>query len=72
MHRCFILTAALFVTIAWENVLIDGFIFAPQFQIFLNQMRENDPNHHQFVVTWDFGNQNTDGFTYATNQFGKF
>lgn len=69
MHRWLIVTILLYITIAWAN----GFLYTPQFQVFINTMRENDPNQ-QFAYAWDFSNNinNNNGFTYATNQYGKF
>lgn len=66
-----IVTVLLTITLASKDVMVDGFIFEQKFRFFLNKMREMDAHHQQFATAWDFGNQNN-GFTYATNQFGKF
>lgn len=58
-------------SIAIANHLAHGFLFTPKFQIFLNQIRENEPNH-QFTTTWNLNNNvNNNGFSYTTNQFGE-
>lgn len=51
---------------------VHGFLFTPKFQIYLNALRGTQ---HEFVFKWDGLNNhqnNGAGFSYATNQNGKF
>lgn len=50
---------------------VNGFLFTPKFQIYLNTLRGTN---HEFVIKWDTltSNPNAVGFSYATNQNGKF
>lgn len=51
---------------------VNAFLFTPKFQIYLNAMRGTN---QAFVFKWDaLANQqnNVAGFSYATNQNGKF
>lgn len=51
---------------------VNGFLFTHKFQLYLNTLRSTN---HEFVLKWDgLGNtQNSAaGFSYATNQNGKF
>lgn len=59
MDRCiwFIVISAL-VAVSHVN----GFLFTPKFRLFLNQMRETQPNH-EFIKRWDFGDRQ------ATNHY---
>lgn len=73
MLRWSIVTLLLTISLKWESRTVHGFLFTPKFQIFLNQLRQNQANK-QFVVNWDFNkhydNINNNGFSYATNQNG--
>lgn len=75
MLRWSIVSLLLTISIKWENYTVHGFLFTPKFQIFLNQLRQNQA-YQQFVVNWDFNNSynsvNNNGFSYATNQNGMF
>lgn len=75
MHRWSIVALLLTISIKWKSYAVHGFLFTPKFQIFLNQLRQNQANQ-QFVVNWDFNNSynsvNNNGFSYATNQNGMF
>lgn len=66
MDHWIFVTLLLTTSIFWT---VNGFLFTPKFQIFLNQMRESGA-HKEFVVQWDFNKQN--GFSHTTNQFGEF
>lgn len=73
MLRWSIVTLLLTILIQWGSNTVDGFLFTPKFQIFLNQLRQNEANQ-QFVITWDFNNNHNsinNGFSYATNQNGE-
>lgn len=53
--------------------IVDGFLFTPKFQLFLNQMKQ--AGHQDFAITWDIHKQNcykpNGGFSYTTNHNGK-
>lgn len=69
MVQWIFVTILLTTTLQWP---VNGFLFTPKFQIFLNHMRETGA-HKEFVVSWDFNKHNNlNGFSYATNQNGKF
>lgn len=63
-------TVLLAIASAW---IVDGFLFTPKFQLFLNQMKQ--AGHQDFVFTWDTHKQNcykpNGGFSYTTNHNGK-
>lgn len=66
----------IFLSISFENGVkkqtVNGFLLTHKFQIYLNHLRNT--NNNEFVYKWDYLNQNNNnaGFTYTTNQFGKF
>lgn len=68
MVRWIFVTILLTIGLPW---VVNGFLFTPKFQLFLNQMHQS--GQQDFVLTWDFNKQNNfnQGFTYATNQNGK-
>lgn len=68
MVQSIIVTILLAIGSPW---IVDGFLFTPKFQLFLNQMKQS--GHQDFVLTWDFNKQNcyNGGFSYTTNQHGK-
>lgn len=73
MLRWSIFALLLSISYQWKNSSANGFLFSPKYQIFLNYLRQSQP--HQYTVSWDFGNNYNSinqGFSYATNQYGKF
>lgn len=68
MVRWIFVTILLTIDCPWS---VNGFLFTPKFQLFLNQMQQS--GQKDFVLTWDFNKQNNfnQGFTYATNHNGK-
>lgn len=68
MVQSIIVTILLAIAGPW---IVDGFLFTPKFQLFLNQMKQS--GHQDFVFTWDFNKQNcyNGGFSHTTNQNGK-
>lgn len=74
MLRWSTVSLLLIISIKWESCTVHGFLFTPKFQIFLNQLRQNQANQ-QFVVNWDFNNNyslNKNGFSYAASLNGMF
>lgn len=65
-------SVVLAIASAW---IVEGFLFTPKFQLFLNQMKQ--AGHQDFVFTWDTHKQNcykpngNGGFSYTTNHNGK-
>lgn len=57
----------IFILIFFHSNIGNGFLYTPKVEIFLSVMKS--PN--EFSVKWDKVNNNP-GFSYATNQYGKF